>query len=46
MFLLLFNAILSPFVVFYSFLRLFVAKSDLRTFLGVKLSKADESAFF
>ena len=49
-FLLLFNPVLSPFVVFYPFLRLFVAKSDIRTFLGVKLSKklskSDKSAFF
>ena len=48
-FLLLFNAILSPFVVFYTFLRLFVAKPEICTFLGVKLSKklskADKLAF-
>ena len=46
----LFYNILSPFVIFYTCLRLFVAKSEICTFLGVKLSKklskVDKSAFF
>ena len=49
-FLLPFYAILSPFVAFYTFLCIFVAKSEICTFLGVKLSKklskADKSVFF
>ena len=42
----LFYAILSPFVVFYTFLRLFVAKSEICQFLGVRLSKTDKLSFF
>ena len=46
----LFYTILSPFIVFYTCLCLFVAKSEICTFPGVKLSKklskADKSAFF
>ena len=45
-----FYAILSPFVAFYTFVPLFVVKSEICTFLGVKLSKklskADKSVFF
>ena len=46
----LFYTILSPFIVFYTCRCLFVAKSEICTFPGVKLSKklskADKSAFF
>ena len=42
-----FYAILSPFLVFYKQkLRTFVAKPEICTFFGVKLSKADKSTFF